>query len=81
MSVKNPAAVALGKLGGKSGTGAAKVRTSSFTSESAKAALAARWAKTKCKPKASVRRSNAEASDRRAHGNENTTGANGGSLH
>jgi site-specific DNA-methyltransferase (adenine-specific) len=26
-------------------------------------------------------RDNAEVSDRRAHGNENTTGANGGSLH
>lgn len=25
--------------------------------------------------------SNAEVSDRRAHGNENTTGENGGSLH
>ena len=28
-----------------------------------------------------ARAANAEVSDRRAHGNENTTGANGGSLH
>lgn len=28
-----------------------------------------------------LKRPNAEVSDRRAHGNENTTGANGGSLH
>jgi hypothetical protein len=48
--MKNPAAVALGKLGGKAGTGAAKVRTTSFSSASAKEALAARWAKTKRKP-------------------------------
>ena len=65
MSAKNPAAVALGKLGGKAGTGAAKSRATSFTSDSAKAALAARWAKTKRKPKASARRSNAELSYRR----------------
>jgi len=47
MSAKNRAAVALGKLGGKSGTGAAKVRTTSFNSARAKAALKARWAKKK----------------------------------
>jgi hypothetical protein len=58
MSTKNPAAVALGKLGGKSGTGADKVRTTSFSSASAKAALAARWEKTKHKPKRALRRSN-----------------------
>ena len=58
MSSKNPAAVALGKLGGKAGTGAAKSRKTSFTSISAKAALAARWSKAKRKPRASVRRSN-----------------------
>jgi hypothetical protein len=58
MSIKNPAAVALGKLGGKAGTGAAKARSTSFTSASSKAALAARWSKTKRKPRASVRRSN-----------------------
>lgn len=45
--MKNPAAVALGKLGGKAGTGAAKARTS----EQARAAVAARWAKTKRKLK------------------------------
>jgi hypothetical protein len=55
---KNPAAVALGKLGGKSGTGAAKKRTTSFTAASSKKALAARWAKAKRKPTASARRSN-----------------------
>ena len=47
--MKNPAAVALGKLGGQAGTGAAKARTS----EQARAAVAARWAKTKRKPKRS----------------------------
>jgi len=47
MSAKNPAAVALGKLGGKAGTGEAKARTS----EQARAAVAARWAKTKTKRK------------------------------
>ena len=46
MSAKNRAAVALGKLGGKSGTGAAKVRTTSFNSARAKAAANARWAKS-----------------------------------
>lgn len=44
---KNPAAVALGKLGGSAGTGAAKVRSTSFSSDSAKAALKARWGKKK----------------------------------
>jgi len=53
--MKNPAAVALGKIGGQSGTGAAKNRASSFTSTSAKTALAARWAKTKRKPKPGAR--------------------------
>lgn len=56
---KNPAAVALGKLGGKSGTGAAKKRTTSFTAASSQKALAARWAKAKRNPKRVVRRSNA----------------------
>jgi hypothetical protein len=41
--VKNKAAAALGKKGGKAGRGAAKARTS----EQAKAAANARWAKTK----------------------------------
>lgn len=63
MPSKNPAAVALGKRGGKAGTGAAKSRATSFTSASAKAALAARWAKAKRKPKASARRSNVPVSD------------------
>lgn len=59
MSTKNPAAVALGKIGGKSGTGAAKQRITSFTSASAKAALKARWAKHKrSKTKARVLRQN-----------------------
>lgn len=40
--------------GGKAGTGDAKARTS----EQARAAVAARWAKTKRKPKASARRHN-----------------------
>lgn len=38
---KNPAAVALGRLGGKAGTGKAKARTS----EQARAAVMVRWAK------------------------------------
>ena len=59
MSAKNPAAVALGRLGGKAGTGAAKARTS----EQARAAVAARWAKTKRKPKRVARRSNVGISD------------------
>ncbi len=41
--MKNPAAVALGRLGGKAGTGKAKARTS----EQAKAAVNARWAKVR----------------------------------
>ena len=61
MSAKNPAAVALGRLGGKAGTGAAKARTS----EQARAAVAARWAKTKRKPKRVARRSNEKAQRRR----------------
>lgn len=55
---KNPAAVSLGKLGGMAGVGDAKKRTTSFTAASSQKALAARWAKTKRKPKASARRSN-----------------------
>lgn len=51
--MKNPAAVALGKLGGMAGNGAAKARTS----EQARAAVATRWAKTKRKPKRVARRS------------------------
>ena len=47
MSAKNPAAVTLGRLGGKAGTGKAKARTS----EQARAAVAARWEKVKRKPK------------------------------
>jgi hypothetical protein len=43
----NKAAQSLGRLGGKAGTGAAKARTS----EQARAAVAARWAKTKRKTK------------------------------
>lgn len=45
-SPKNPAAVALGRLGGKKGgraTGPSKARTS----EQARAAVLARWAKVK----------------------------------
>lgn len=62
----NKAAQALGRLGGKAGTGEAKRRSTSFSSESAKAALAARWGKRK--PKRAARRSNAEVSERRAAG-------------
>lgn len=40
---KNPAAVALGKLGGKAGTGDSKRRK--VTSEQARAAVNTRWAK------------------------------------
>lgn len=40
---KNPAAVALGQLGGQAGKGKAKARTS----EQAKAAANARWAKVR----------------------------------
>ena len=50
----NRHAQALGKLGGKAGTGAAKARTS----EQARAAVAVRWEKTKRKPKASAVRQN-----------------------
>jgi len=57
--MKNPAAVALGKLGGLAGTGQSKARTS----EQARAAVAARWAKTKRKPKRIARRSNAKLTD------------------
>ena len=41
----NKAAQELGRLGGKAGRGEAKRRATSFSSESAKAALKARWAK------------------------------------
>ena len=43
--MKNPHAVALGKLGGLAGTGKAKARTS----EQARAAVRVRWAKRKPK--------------------------------
>jgi hypothetical protein len=45
--VKNKHAMALGRLGGKAGRGAAKARTS----EQARAAVMARWAKVKTKEK------------------------------
>ena len=41
MTRKNPAAVALGRLGGKAGKGKAKARTT----EQCRAAALARWAK------------------------------------
>jgi len=44
---KNPAAVALGRLGGKAGTGDSKRRK--VTSEQARAAVQARWKKRKLK--------------------------------
>jgi hypothetical protein len=43
----NKAAQALGRLGGKAGTGEAKRRSTSFSSAGAKAALKARWGKKK----------------------------------
>lgn len=54
--MKNQHAVALGKRGGKAGTGPAKARTS----EQARAAVMARWARRN--PKASARRQNEEVS-------------------
>ncbi len=45
--IKNKHAVALGKLGGVAGRGAAKARTS----EQARAAVMARWAKVKAQKK------------------------------
>lgn len=59
----NKAAQALGRLGGKAGTGTAKARTS----EQARAAVMARWSKRKRKPKRHARRANAEL----RHGGEN----------
>lgn len=59
--MKNPAAVALGRLGGKAGTGPAKARTSA----QARAAVRVRWAKRK--PKRMPRRSN----DKLEHGEDN----------
>ena len=59
----NKAAQALGRLGGKAGTGDAKRRSTSFSLASAKAALAARWGKRK--PKRVARRSNKKVSDDR----------------
>ena len=41
--IKNPAAVALGRLGGSAGTGAAKARK--VTSAAARRAVQARWAR------------------------------------
>jgi hypothetical protein len=55
--MKNPAAVSLGRLGGKAGKGKSKARK--VTSEQARAAVAARWAKTKRKPKRAARLPNA----------------------
>jgi len=55
--MKNPAAVTLGRLGGKAGTGKAKARTS----EQARAAVAARWAKVKRKPKTKAENDGADA--------------------
>ena len=52
----NKAAQALGRLGGKAGTGAAKARTS----EQARAAVQARWKKHR-KPKRAARLPNDES--------------------
>lgn len=52
----NRHAQALGRLGGKAGTGQAKARTS----EQARAAVSARWAKAKRKPKRAAVRQNDE---------------------
>ena len=57
----NKAAQQLGRLGGKAGTGAVKARTS----EQARAAVAARWAKIKRKPKRAARLPNDELKHRR----------------
>ena len=46
MKRKNPAAVSLGRKGGKAGTGAAKARTSA----QARAAAQSRWKNHKAKP-------------------------------
>jgi hypothetical protein len=46
MKRKNPAAVALGRKGGKAGTGAAKARSSTV----AKAAALERWKNHKARP-------------------------------
>ena len=61
MPAMNKAAQSLGRLGGKAGTGASKARTS----EQARAAVAARWAKNKRKPKRAARLPNAAAEARR----------------
>ena len=45
--MKNPAAVKLGRLGGKAGTGKAKARTSAQASKAALARWAKPWNKTK----------------------------------
>jgi len=47
MKTKNANAVALGRLGGKAGTGKSKARTS----EQARAAALARWKDKPCKTK------------------------------
>jgi len=49
--MKNPNAVALGRLGGSAGTGAAKARPAAV----ARAAALARWAKHKKRVKAGAR--------------------------
>ena len=41
---KNPAAVALGRLGGKAGTGKAKARTTEQATEAGRKGALARWA-------------------------------------
>jgi hypothetical protein len=51
MTDKNPAAVALGKLGGKAGTGAAKRRSAAFYREQGKARAMKRWAKVRAEKK------------------------------
>ena len=56
---KNPAAVSLGRAGGKAGTGAAKARTS----EQARAAVNARWTKQQAKVDATDRAAVQRAED------------------
>jgi hypothetical protein len=46
----NKAAQSLGRLGGKAGTGAAKRRSTSFSSATGKCAAAVRWAKKQKRP-------------------------------
>ena len=56
VDLKDPAAVSLGRKGGKAGTGAAKKRSAAFYREQGKARALKRWAKVRAEKTAAEKK-------------------------